>query len=172
MPRSIIFGTKEQWFALQVRFNCERNVSTHLKRKGFEQFVPAYRVRRRWSDRMKELECPLFPCYVFCRFDPNHRLPILQTPGVVSVVSYGSEPVPIRDEEILHLQTMVNNCRSMTPWPYLRVGQKVRVVGGALHGLEGLLLHLRNDRRIVVSVNLLQRSVAAQIDRESVEPIL
>lgn len=161
-----------QRFAVQVRSHSERITSKSLHDKGFEEFTPFYKTTRRWSDRFKEVEFPLFPGYVFCRFDPRYRLPILQTAGVVSIVSFGRGPAPIEDGEIAGLQAVVINGRHAIPWPYLRVGQKVRVVGGPLHGVEGLLQDLKTGRRIVLSVDLLQRSVAAEIDREHVEPVL
>jgi transcription antitermination factor NusG len=161
-----------KWFALQVRLNFERSVSKSLKEKGYQEFTPAYRIRRKWSDRVKEMECPLFPGYVFCRFDPKFRLPILQASNVLSVVGYGGQPVPISESEIISLQILVNNSCKPIPWPYLRVGQKVRVIGGALDGLEGLVQNFRSARRIIVSLHLLQRSVAAELEREHIEPVV
>ncbi|MCW5982907.1 MAG: UpxY family transcription antiterminator [Bryobacteraceae bacterium] len=165
-------GDPLHWFALQVRPRFERIASRTLHDKGYEEFTPFYTTTRKWSDRRKEVEFPLFPGYVFCRFDPLYRLPLLKTTGVVSVVGFGRGPAPIDDGEIAGLRTLLANDRHAIPWPYLRVGQKVRVVGGPLHGVEGLLQDLKTGRRIVLSVNLLQRSVAAEIDREHVEPLL
>ncbi|MCW5982908.1 MAG: UpxY family transcription antiterminator [Bryobacteraceae bacterium] len=160
------------WFAVRVRSNYEKITANHLRMKGYEEFTPVYKTKRRWSDRTRVIECPLFPGYVFCRFDPTIRLPILQTPGVVSVVGFGGDPAPVDPLEIANLQAIVNDGRNLSPWPYLRIGQKVRILGGALHGIEGFLVDLRKGRRIVVSVSLLQRSVAAELDREDIEPVL
>ena len=160
------------WYALRVRSHFERTTSNCLKSKGYEEFTPFYRTKRRWSDRIKEVEFPLFPGYVLCRFNPQQRLPILQTPGVVCVVSFGKQPAAVDDEEIAVIQALVRSSYPARPWPFLRVGQKARIVGGPLHGLEGLLLDLKNGCRIVLAVNLLQRSVAVEIDRENVEPVL
>lgn len=160
------------WFALRVRSNFERITSNYLQEKGFEQFTPFYKAKRRWSDRIKIVEFPLIAGYVFCRFSFEQRLSVLRTPGVVSVVSFGGKPVPVEEREIQDLQTVVASGRNALPWPYLRVGQRVRLRGGALNGLEGLLLDLKNGRRIVVAVTLLQRAVAVEIDREDVEPVL
>ncbi len=160
------------WYALRVRSHYERVVATSLGQKGYEEFVPFYRARRRWSDRTKVVEFPLFPGYVFCRFDPEKRLPILQTPGVVSVVSFGKKFVPVDETEIESIRSIVRAGREVQPWPYLRVGQRVRIRGGALDGVEGLLLKLKNETRLIVSITLLQRSVAAEVDRDSIEPIL
>ena len=159
------------WYAVRVRSNCEKTASQVLRHKGYCEFTPSYRVRRRWSDRMKTLEVPLFPGYVFCRFDVNERVGILTTPGVVSVVSFGQTFIPVDDAEIAAVQRAATSDAKFAPWPHLRVGQKVRVCGGALHGIEGRLLHLKNGRRLVLSLTLLQRSVAVEIDREDVEPV-
>ncbi len=159
------------WYAIRVRSNFERSVSNSLKNKGFSEFAPHYRARRRWSDRTRIVEFPLFPGYVFCRFDPKRRLPILQTPGVVCVVSFGLEFISVDEREIEAVQRVISCDGEVRPWPYLRVGQKVRVRGGSLDGVEGLLLDLKNRQRLVVSITILQRSVATEIDRDSVEPI-
>lgn len=165
-------GERPPWFALRVRSNFERIASNCLREKGFEQFTPFYKAKRRWSDRVKIVEFPLFAGYVFCRIPFEQRLSVLRTPGVVSVVGFGGKPAPVDEREIENLQAVVASGRSAVPWPYLRVGQKIRLRGGSLNGLEGLLLDLKNGRRIVVAVSLLQRAVAVEIDREDVEPVL
>lgn len=159
------------WYALRVRSNFERKTSTWLENKGYEQFTPLYRSRRQWSDRMKSVELPLFPGYVFCRFDAQRRLPVLATPGVVTVVSFGREPTEVDEREIEAVRVLVGSGHEPEPWPYLEVGRKIRLLGGSLHGLEGLLIQVKNKTRLVVSVTLLQRSVAVEIDRESIEPV-
>lgn len=160
------------WFAVRVRSNFERTVSRFLRQKGYEEFAPFYRAKRRWSDRIREVDIPLFPGYVFCRFDTHLRLPILTTPGVVSIVGYGKEPAPVEENELADIQKAVGSGHRIQPWRFLRVGQKVRLLSGALYGLEGLLLSQKNRKRMIISVNLLQRSVAVEIDREDVEPVL
>ncbi len=156
------------WFALQVRSRYENIVSTLLQNKGYESFLPMYRCRRRWSDRIKEIELPLFPGYLFCRFNPQNRLPILTTPRLISIVGIAKDPTPIEETEITALRTLVNADLPRQPWPYLQVGQRVRIECGALYGLEGVLLQFRGRHRIVLSVALLQRSVAVEIDPASV----
>ena len=152
------------WFALRVRSRYENTVATFLGGKGYEWFLPLYKSRRAWSDRIKEIQLPLFPGYVFCRFDLQRRLPILTTPGVVSVVGIGRCPVPIDDAEIAAIQTSVRSGLSSRPWPFLEIGQRVRVEYGPLCGLEGILLDFKGQRRLVLSVTLLQRSVAVEVD--------
>ena len=159
------------WFALRVKPRFEKVAVRILQSKGLEGFLPLYKVERRWSDRIKELELPLFSRYVFCRFSPPERLRVLSTPGVQFVVGFGATPLPVADTEIAALQTVMQSGVDARPWPYLRIGQLVRVEGGPLAGLEGILLELRNRGRLVVSVTLLQRSVAVEIDRLDVTPV-
>src|SRR5713226_1928435 len=147
------------WFALQVKSRYENSVATHLAGKGYEWFLPLQKSRRRWSDRIKEIEQPLFPGYVFCRFDPLARLPILITPGVIRIVGIGKTPIPIEDSEILSIQTIVKSGLPSQPWPFLQIGERVRIDSGPLEGLEGILLQSKANHRLVVSVTLLQRSV-------------
>jgi transcription antitermination factor NusG len=117
------------------------------------------------------VDAPLFPGYVFCQFDALNRLPVLVTPGVLNVVGRGRVPVPVEDSEIEAIQTVVSSGLRAEPWPYLQVGQQVRIENGALRGVEGILTSFRGSRRIVVSVSLLCRSVALEIDRSGVCPI-
>lgn len=120
---------------------------------------------------MREISAPLFPGYVFCQFDAQKRLPILITPGVLAVVSRGRIPTPVDDVEIAAIQNVISSGLPVEPWPYLEVGQRIRIEGEALHGLEGILTHFKGHDRIVVSVSLLRRSVALEIDRTCVRPI-
>jgi transcription antitermination factor NusG len=132
--------------------------------------LPVCQSRRRWSDRVKSLELPLFPGYLFCRLDPRYRLPILTIPGVQHFVGAGRVPVAIDDAEIAAIQTAIRAGLPTEPWPYLAAGQRVRVERGPLEGLEGLLIEVRKQQRIVVSVPLLMRSVAVEIERDWVTP--
>lgn len=159
------------WFALSVKRNREKHVAEILRGKGYEEFLPLYRSRRRWSDRYKELELPLFPGYVFCRFEPARRLPVLTTPGVILVVGNGRAPMAVEDSEIEALKLVVSSRRQVQPWPYLQVGERVMIENGALAGLEGILQDVRKSCRIVVSVELLQRSVAVEVERSWVRPV-
>jgi transcriptional antiterminator NusG len=148
------------WFAVRVRSNFEQKVSTMLDGMGYETFLPKYRQRRTWTDRVKETEVPLFPGYTFCRIDPQYRLPLVKVPGVVNLVGVANQPEPIPDEEINAIRTVLDTRLAFQPWPFLRVGQKVRIRQGPLVGVEGILLNFKSDYRIVVSVTLLQRSIA------------
>src|SRR5258706_7499214 len=140
-----------RWFALLVRSQHEKTVASVLQGKGYEQFLPLYSVRRRWSDRVKELATPLFPGYVFCRFDVNHRLGILVTPGVVQIIGAGKVPLPVDDSEIAALSAIVKSGLAAEPWPFLKVGQRVRIQRGSLEGVEGVLLAMKKPYRLIVS---------------------
>jgi transcription antitermination factor NusG len=154
-----------RWFAVQVRPRAEKFVAKLLSFKGYEQFLPLYRARNRWSDRTKDIDLPLFPGYVFSRMDASVRGSILTTPGVIRIVGNGHAPVSVEDSEIRALQKIVVADIVREPWPFVEVGQRVHITAGPLCGLEGLVLRVRNDWRLVVSVSLLQRSVSAEIDR-------
>jgi transcription antitermination factor NusG len=164
------FGSTH-WYALRVKSNCEKLVATAVRNKGFEEFLPLHRSCHRWSDRLKSVELPLFPGYTFCRIDPNFRLPILTIPGALNFVGIGKVPVPIEDSEITAIQNAVRSGLPAEPWAYLNVGQLVRLDDGPLAGLEGILIETRKQYRIVVSVTLLQRSVAVEIERNWVTPL-
>jgi transcription antitermination factor NusG len=155
---------------LQVRTRHEAGVAAHLQGMGYEDFLPLYKTRTRWSDRTKEVETPLFPGYLFCRFDPQNRLPILKTPGVIQIVGYSRQPIPVEETEIDAIQALVASGIPSQPWPYLEVGEKVRIESGPLRGREGILMEFKGTHRLILSVALLQRSVAVEIEAALVKP--
>jgi transcription antitermination factor NusG len=159
------------WFALQVRTRNEAGVAEQLNGQGYERFLPLYKVRKRWSDRIKEVATPLFPGYLFCRFNPQDRLPILKTPGVMQIVGFKNGPVAVDESEIHALQTIAAAGAPQQPWPFLTAGDRVRIESGPLLGLEGILTEVRRSHRLVLSVTLLQRSVAVEIDSALVTTI-
>jgi transcription antitermination factor NusG len=161
----------ERWYALYVRSNFERVAEQCLKGKGYQAFSPFYQLLRKRSDRTKRLDLPLFPSYVFCSFDAGKRLPILTTPGVVQIVGAGHIPEPLALSEIRSIQMVAESGRPVQPWPFLRQGQRVRIDAGPLSGTEGTLLKLKDELRLVVSITLLQRSVAVVVDQDSVRPL-
>ena len=159
------------WYVVAVRLNYERSVAASLREQGRETFVPVYQVRRKWSDRNKEVELPLFPGYIFCRFDPRNRLPILQAPGVSSILGIrGAGPLPVEEAEIDGIRALVNAGLPVRPWPFLREGSFVTVERGPLTGVEGIVIEVKATCRLVVSISLLQRSVSAEIDPDWVVP--
>ena len=157
-------GGKPLWYALQVWSRKESFVSLHLQDLGYECFLPTYKSQRKWSDRVKELEQPLFPGYLFCRFDFCRRRSLVMAPGVVQILGEGKTPSPIEDAEIEKIQLAVASGAPRQPWPYVEVGERVRVNYGSLQGLEGILINFKGNHRVVVSVSLLQRSVAVEVD--------
>src|SRR5947207_3701791 len=165
------YDVQEQWFALRVKSGYEKLVATMANSMGFEDFLPVYQSRNRWSDRVKLVELPLLPGYVFCRLHVEHRLPLLTIPGVLHFVGIGKAPVPIADGEIAALQRTIQSGLAAEPWPFLEAGRRVCLEAGPLAGLEGILVENPNKDRVVVSVTLLNRSVAVGIERHWVRPL-
>ena len=155
------------WYALAVKPQHEVRVLEGLKGlAGIEGFLPTYKDKRIWSDRVKVLDAPLFPGYVFARFEyPARRVPVLRTVGVRSIVGLGQAPSPLAEEEINTIRTLVNSTYPVRPWPFLRAGQRVRIGHGPLKGVEGIVLEQKDEWRMVVSVELLQRSISVLLDR-------
>lgn len=160
-----------QWFALKVRARAEKTAETFLISRGFDVFCPTYAERRKYSDRIKSLETALFPGYLFCQLAWTNRFPVLSAPNVEYIVGFGNEPTPVTHSEVTAVRSIVNSGTPCQPHPFLRVGQKVRLESGPLADLEGILVGKRGSHRLVVSVGLLQRSVAAEIDSAFVRPV-
>jgi transcription antitermination factor NusG len=156
-----------RWYALTVKPQHEFRVFEGLSSAAaVEGFLPTYKDKRIWSDRVKILDAPLFPGYVFARFAyPSQRVPVLRLPGVRSIVGLGSAPIPLADDEIGTIQTLVNSVFPVRPWPFLHAGQRVRIEHGPLRGVEGIILQQKDEWRMVVSVELLQRSISVLVDR-------
>ena len=158
-------GRTLSWYALRIRPRYEKLAAMTLEHKGYESFLPLYKCRRRRPDRFRNVHLPLFPGYLFCHFDVTIRLPILTTPGVMHVVGLGQIPVPVKTDEIDAIRRLVNSPLGPQPWPFIEAGQRVLIQEGPLQGMEGTLLTVKNSHRLVISVALLQRSVAVEIDR-------
>ena len=159
------------WFALQVQSRREATVAAHLGGQGLECFLPLYKSIRRWSDRKKELEQPLFPGYLFCRFDFENRRPVVVAPGVQRIVGSRRAPVPVEESELEGIRQAISSGLFSQPWPYLQIGERVRVHHGSLKNLEGILVNFKGSHRVVLSVTLLQRSVAMEVDLAWVTPV-
>ena len=155
-----------KWYALQIRPRFEKLASKSLKDRGYEEYVPTYTSKRRWSDRIKIVELPLFPGYAFCKFEVQKRLPILLTPGVLSIVGIGKTPAAISETEISSVQKIIASRLPCGPWPFVHAGERVSVERGPLAGLEGTILEVKSNLRLILSLPLLQRSVAVEIDSE------
>ena len=161
-----------KWYAIRVRSKLEKVAASVLRGKGYEEFLPTYRSRRRWADRVKEVDAPLFPGYLFCRVDVDDRLlPILTTPGVMSIVSAGRTPVPVSEDEIAGIQALVRSGLPALPWPTMVMGARVLIEKGPLAGLEGVALRVDKKFRLVLSLSLLQRSVTVEIEQHWARPV-
>ncbi|MFL6463541.1 MAG: transcription termination/antitermination protein NusG [Bryobacteraceae bacterium] len=154
------------WYGLRTKSKHEYVAAKALEGQGYESYLPLHRRRRQWSDRVVESEQPLFPGYVFCRFNAQQRMPILATLGIVSIVGFGNGPVAIADLEIEAVQTLLRSGAVAQTCPFICDGERVRIDRGALEGLEGILLQNKNEWRVVISVTMLQRSIAVEVDRE------
>lgn len=148
------------WFALRVRPKHERTVATHLARLGLDEYVPFHRVRRRWSDRIKELDAPLFPGYIFCGFTYPDRLRVLNAPGVEAIVG------TVEDTELASLRALIATGKPLSHLPFLHIGQQVMIDSGPFAGIRGVVAREENSWRVIVSVEALDRSIAVEVDRE------
>jgi transcription antitermination factor NusG len=160
------------WCAVYTRHQHERAVSEMLLAKGFEVFLPLYESVRRWKDRKKVLFLPLFPGYVFLRGGMERHLPILTTPGVNMIISRGERIATIPDAEIEAIRRTAEGQFRVEPHPFLRCGERVRVIRGSLEGVEGVLTRKKNLYRLVLSVEMLAQSVAVEIDALDVVPVV
>jgi transcription antitermination factor NusG len=159
------------WHAIRVRPRWEKVVSDALRSKQYEEFLPLYRKRSRWSDREKDIDLPLFPGYLFCRMEQSGRPLLVTTPGLIGILRFGNVPAIVSHQEIEAVRAVIESGASAEPWPYLREGQRVRVHSGPLIGVVGILVRTKSDWRVVLSVDALCRSVAVEIYREWLEPV-
>lgn len=159
------------WHALHTRHQHEKVVAEILTREGFETFLPLYPAVHRWKDRTKRLSLPLFPCYVFLRGGLDRRLQIIQTPGVHAIVGTAGRPGVIPEPEITAIRRAVDNSLRIAPHPFLECGDWVRIKSGPLFGLEGILVRKQDQFRLVLSVEMLARSVAVEVDASIVERV-
>jgi transcription antitermination factor NusG len=160
-----------EWYALYLRSRHEKKVANHLRMQGYEVCLPVYRSLREWCDRQKVVDMPAFPGYLFCRFDRMKRTKVLDTQGVVYIVGNHDGPLPLDPSEVAALQTLERSNSIFEPWPYVGNGDSVRIEGGSLDGLTGIVLDSRRITRVIVSVSLLQRSVAIEVDRVRLVPL-
>lgn len=157
---------KLDWYALQVKVKLTRDVSRALTYKGYEAYTPCYPCTRHWCDRTRRVEVPLLPGYVFVKVDPVHRMPVLTTPGVYRMVGIGKEPAPIQEADVENVRRIARSGLTVEPWSFLQVGSRVRIEEGPLRGITGILVHIRNTSRVVVSVEAIERSIAVHVDRQ------
>lgn len=163
---------EEKWYAVYTWARHEKRVAEQLEQRQLRNFLPLYRAMHRWKDRRKEVELALFPSYVFVRLSLQHRLRVLEIPSVVHLVGFQGKPAPLPEDEIEKLRQGVNGRVRMSPHPYLQAGQRVRLRSGPVAGLEGILLRRKEGARLVVSIEILMRAVALEIDEADVEPLM
>jgi transcription antitermination factor NusG len=163
-------GTRN-WYALLTRHQHEKTVATALSNKNHAVYLPLYRSVRRWQDRAKQVLLPLFPCYVFIREGMDRQLEILKTPGIIHIVSWGGRPAIVPQTQLLAVKQIIESCLHVESHPYLQCGDRVRVKTGPLMGLEGILVRKKGLARLVISMEMLGRSAAVEIDVLNVERI-
>ena len=157
------------WYALYTCARHEKRVVQQIERRRLSCFLPLYRSVRRWKDRRKELELALFPGYVFVHMSLSNKLKVLEVPGVVRLVSFNGQPAALPEEEIEALRNRLSGSAKIEPHPYLRAGRKVRVRSGPFQGLEGVIVRRKDRCRLIFSIDLIQRSLAIELDEADVE---
>jgi transcription antitermination factor NusG len=160
-----------RWYAVYTRARHEKCVAEQCERKTIETFLPLYGSVRRWKDRRVRLDLPLFPGYIFVRTPLEERLKILEIPSVVRLVGFNGLPTALPDSEIEALRNVLLRQLRAEPHPYLAVGQRVRIVRGPMEGIAGILIRKKGKLRVVLSVNLIMRSAAVEVDSTDVEPL-
>ena len=163
--------TEPHWYAAYTCAQHEKRVGEQLAQRDVEHLLPLYAAMHRWKDRRVRVDLPLFPGYVFVRLVLRDRLRVLQVPGVVRLVGFGGLPSALPDDQIEILRSGVADRLHVEPHPFLAVGRRVRIVRGPLAGLEGILRRKKNGLRFVLSVELIQRSVAVDVDAADVQPL-
>lgn len=166
-------GDEVHWYAVHTRSRHEKMVSDRLLEQGISTFLPLVKETRRWSDRKKVVELPLFSCYVFAHIPASNqeRLRVCMTDGVLQIVGVKGQGIPIPDEQIEAVRTVLTGELPWTNHPFLKIGQRVRICGGALEGVEGVLVSRNGDRTLVISVDAIQRSLAVSVEGYRVEPL-
>lgn len=159
------------WYAIYTCARHEKWVAKQLEQSSLETFLPLHRSIHQWKDRKKLVEQALFPSYVFVKIDPAERIRVLQTPGVVRIVDFQGEPAALPEAEIEALRSGLNQKLNAEPCEYLRAGNRIRVIRGPLIGAEGIFVHFKGKPRVVITLDVLMRSVAVEIDAAYVEPL-
>ncbi len=160
-----------EWFAITVKHQHEAAVRGALDARHLPCYAPTYYAMQRWSDRVKRVERPLFPGYVFCQFSLDERKRVLTTPGVCSIISFGGQTIPIPVEEIVGIKRMLAAPYMLEPWPFLQAGQRVSITAGPLAGLAGIFERREEGGRLIVGIEILQRSVAVHFQASDLVPV-
>ena len=161
------------WYAIQIRCQFEKKVAAQLQNKGIETFVPLVSQVHRWSDRRRVVEVPLFPGYGFVRipFAPDHRIRVLQTAGLTSFVTMNGTPIPVPEKQIEDVRLLLSQRVSSSVYPFVKAGQRVRIRGGCLDGIEGILLQCSKYSSLVISIAAVQSSLAIRVENCDLELI-
>jgi transcription antitermination factor NusG len=171
----IRMGSSEElgaaWYAIYTRPHHEKSVAKQLAERRIEALLPTYRSVRRWKDRKKEICLPVFPGYVFVYMHLQDRLPVLQLPGVVRFVTFGGVPASVSEGDLQALRLAAESGAAIEPHPYLKVGWRVEVWRGVLAGTRGVLVREKGSHRLVLSLDLIRRSVAVEVDADDVMPL-
>lgn len=157
------------WYAAYTRHQHEKSAAQILREKGFEVLLPLYPAAHRWKDRTQVVHLPLFPCYLFARVSLQNRVQVLQTPGICQLVEFAGQAVCVPEQEIDSLKTLMESSARYEPHPFLHSGDRVQIKHGPLAGIEGILVRFKNQFRVVLSVGLLQQSVAVEVDLAGIE---
>jgi len=168
LPDSFI---EQHWYAAYTCAQHEKRVAAELGVRKVEHFLPLYSSVRRWKDRRMQLELPLFPGYVFVRLALRERLRVLQIPSVVRLVGFSGQPAALPDSEIEIMRSGLSQSLRAEPHPFLTVGRRVRITAGPFAGLEGVLQRKKSSLRVIVTLELIQRSVAVDVDVADVRPV-
>ena len=174
LPITPSVSEESRWYAIRTRSRHEKVVAHQLETQGIDVFLPLVTQMRKWSDRRKQIETALFPGYTFVRiaYSSRDRLRVLQTHGVANFVgASGTVGTPIPDDQIDSIRTLITNNVPFKEYPFLRVGQRIRIRGGSLDGIEGMLVALNGTRTLVISVEPIQRSLCVQVDGYNIEVI-
>jgi transcription antitermination factor NusG len=164
-------NSAQQWYAAYTRPHHERTAAEQMERRSMEHLLPTFPSVRKWKDRRKVLDLPLFPGYVFVRIALERRLNVLMVPGVVRLVGFGDCPVAMPDHEIDALRIIADHRFEAEPCSYFAVGQRVRITCGPLKGTEGMLRRRKGKLRLLLSIDLIQRSVMVEVGSTDVEVV-
>jgi transcription antitermination factor NusG len=162
---------EQRWYAVYTSANHEKRVAEQLRKRSVEHFLPLFESVRRWKDRRVKLQAPLFPGYVFVHIALRDRLSVLQAPGIVHLVSFGGHPTPLLQDDVQAIQNCLCHGLQVQPHPYLVVGQRIQIKRGPLQGLQGTIIRRKNRLRFVLSLDLLQRAVAIELDAMDLQPV-
>ena len=170
-PPAEVGGTSVRWYSLYVKPKLTKDIAESLREKGYDAFTPISVITRQWRDRIGKIEAPHFPGYVFARLDLRGRMPVLLTPGVHGLVGIGKQPIAIEEDEIANVRRLITSGLPLESWAFLRRGERVTIERGPLAGVSGVFLEMKKSYRLIVSVELIGRSIAVEVDPGSVRAI-